>query len=80
MGSPQLAPVSKVSVSLPVDLTAAVRERVGPGAFSRYVASAVTRQLELDRLADLVADMESANGPARAELIAEAEAEWPDAH
>ena len=51
---------------------------MGPGAFSSYVAAAVGRQLELDALADLVADMEAANGSVPPELLREVEAEWPD--
>ena len=33
--------VQKVSVSMPEELTAAVRARTGPGGFSRYVTEAV---------------------------------------
>jgi hypothetical protein len=43
----------KVSVSMPEDLTSAVQRRVGRGKFSQYVTEAVTRQFELDLLADL---------------------------
>jgi Arc/MetJ-type ribon-helix-helix transcriptional regulator len=71
--------VRKVSVSLPDDLTEAVRDRVGTGGFSAYVAAALSRQLELDRLSELVSEMQTAAGPAPADLIAEAEAAWPDA-
>jgi hypothetical protein len=71
--------VRKVSVSLPDDLAEAVRDRVGPGGFSGYVAAAISRQLELDRLSELVGEMETAAGPVPADLVAEAEAAWPDA-
>jgi len=64
-------------VSLPDDPTEAVRDRVGPGGFSGYVAAAVSR-LEIDRLSELVGEMETA-GAAPADLVAEAEAAWPDA-
>jgi len=69
--------VSKVSVSLPDTLTRSVRDRVGRGRFSAYVTAAVERQLELDRLAELVDDFEERLGrPISDELMAEAEAAW----
>ena len=36
--------VQKVSVSMPEDLATAIRERTGPGGFSRYVTEAVERR------------------------------------
>jgi hypothetical protein len=69
----------KVSVSMPEELTAAVRQRVGPGQFSQYVTEAVARQLELDLLAELSAELESEHGPVPEEALAEARAAWPDA-
>ena len=68
----------KVSVSMPEELTAAVQRRVGRGEFSQYVTEAVSRQLELDLLADLSAILELEHGPIAAEHLAEAEAAWPD--
>ncbi len=68
---------SKVSVSLPDSLTRSIRQLVGPGRFSAYVTAAVERQLELDRLAELVAGIEERRGgPIPEELMAEAEAAW----
>lgn len=73
----KVSKVSKVSVSLPDVLTRSVRERVGRGRFSAYVAAAVERQLELDRLAELVDDFEERLGrPINEEKMAEAEAAW----
>lgn len=69
----------KVSVSMPEDLSAAIQERVGRGEFSRYVTEAVARRLEQERLAELVAEYEAEHGPVPEELLAEAEASWPDA-
>lgn len=69
----------KVSVSMPEDLTAVVQQRVGKGEFSQYVTTAVTRQLELDLLAELSALLEADHGPIPEEYLAEAEAAWPDA-
>jgi Arc/MetJ-type ribon-helix-helix transcriptional regulator len=68
-----------VSVSLPEDLTAAVQQRVGRGKFSQYVTEAVTRQLELDLLAELSDLLADEYGPVPEEYLAEARAAWPDA-
>jgi hypothetical protein len=70
--------VQKVSVSMPEDLVAAVRERTGAGGFSRYVAEAVEEQLRLDRLDDLSAYLEEKYGPVPEELIQEVLREWPN--
>jgi Arc/MetJ-type ribon-helix-helix transcriptional regulator len=69
----------KVSVSMPEDLTAAVQQRVGRGEFSSYVTDAVSRQLELDLLADLLALLEAEHGPIPEEALIEARSLWPDA-
>jgi Arc/MetJ-type ribon-helix-helix transcriptional regulator len=68
----------KVSVSMPEDLTAAVQRRVGRGKFSQYVTEAVSRQLELDLLAELSELLASEHGPVPEENLAEARAAWPD--
>jgi Arc/MetJ-type ribon-helix-helix transcriptional regulator len=71
-------PVRKVSVSMPEGLTAAVQQRVGRGKFSQYVTEAVTRQLELDLLAELSDLLAAEYGPVPEEYLAEARAAWPD--
>jgi Arc/MetJ-type ribon-helix-helix transcriptional regulator len=71
-------PAHKVSVSMPEDLTAAVRRRVGRGKFSQYVTEAVARQLELDLLAELSELLAAEHGPVPEEYLAEARAAWPD--
>src|ERR1039457_3222991 len=68
----------KVRVSMPEDLTAAVQRRVGRGKFSQYVTEAVSRQLELDLLAELSELLASEHGPVPEEYLAEARAAWPD--
>lgn len=69
----------KVSISMPEDVSAAVRARVGQREFSRYVTRAVRRQLERDQLDALLAELEAANGPVPAALLAEVDELWPDA-
>jgi hypothetical protein len=69
--------VTKVSVSIPGAVADAVREVAGHGQFSAYVARAVERQLERDRLAELVAGIEETLGhPISDELMTQAEAAW----
>ncbi|MEU6131317.1 hypothetical protein ABZ805_19260 [Saccharopolyspora sp. NPDC047091] len=68
----------KVSVSIPEDLTAAVQQRVGRGAFSQYVTDAVARQLELDLLGELADLLEREHGPVPAAALEEARCAWPD--
>jgi Arc/MetJ-type ribon-helix-helix transcriptional regulator len=70
--------VRKVSVSMPEELTEAVRARTGAGGFSRYVADAVQEQIRLDLMDDLIAEFEAEHGPVPEELVEEAMREWPD--
>jgi Arc/MetJ-type ribon-helix-helix transcriptional regulator len=70
--------VQKVSVSLPGELTEAIRARTGTGGFSRYVADAVQERIRLDLLRDLLDELQAEYGPVDAEGVREAMAEWPD--
>lgn len=70
--------VEKVSVSLPRELTEAIRARTGAGGFSRYVAEAIQDRIRIDMLADLSAWLEAEYGPIDEEGVKEALKEWPD--
>jgi Arc/MetJ-type ribon-helix-helix transcriptional regulator len=70
--------VRKVSVSMPEELTEAVRARTGTGGFSRYVTDAVQQQIRLDLLDDLAAEFEAEYGPVDEKLVQQAMREWPD--
>lgn len=70
--------VRKVSVSMPEELTEAVRTRTGPGGFSRYVSDAVQEQISHDMLGDLIAEFEAKHGPIPQDLVEKAMSEWPD--
>lgn len=68
----------KISVSMPENLSTAVRRRVGRGEFSRYVSEAVASRLEADLLAELIELLEEEHGEVPEDLVTEAEAAWPD--
>jgi hypothetical protein len=70
--------VQKVSVSMPEDLATAIRERTGPGGFSRYVTEAVERRFRHDRLGDLLDELDTEFGPVPPEILQWAEQQWPD--
>jgi hypothetical protein len=70
------SPAQKVSVSMPEDLITAVRERIGPGGFSRYVADAVEEQLREDRMADFDKWLLETYGGPSPEYIEWAEGIW----
>jgi hypothetical protein len=53
----------KHSITLPLATSAGVRERVGSRGFSAYIANATARQLQMDLLDDLIAEMEAEHGP-----------------
>src|SRR6266568_618233 len=71
--------VSKVSLSIDERVLAEVRARAGRRELSSYVTDALRRQLQHDRLGELLAEMDAASGPipdqrARAVLAAAREA------
>lgn len=70
--------VQKVSVSLPSELTEAIRARIGTGGFSRYVTDAVQERIRLDLLEELSAELAAEFGPIDEKGVQEAMAEWPD--
>lgn len=68
--------VSKVSLSIDEDVLAEARERAGRRELSSYVNEALRRQLQHDRIADLLAEMEGEAGPIPAQLMEEARELW----
>ncbi|GAA1617263.1 hypothetical protein GCM10009789_84020 [Kribbella sancticallisti] len=76
MGDP--ARTDKMSVTIPSDLAAELRARAGRGNVSAYVTDALVRQLEHDRLGDLLAELAEEHGPVTEDELAQARAEWPD--
>jgi hypothetical protein len=68
----------KMSVTVPSEVAAEIRARAGRGNVSAYVTQALLRQLEHDRLGDLVAGLEEIHGPVTDEELAAARSEWPE--
>jgi Arc/MetJ-type ribon-helix-helix transcriptional regulator len=70
--------VEKVSVSLPRELTEAIRGRTGAGGFSRYVAEAVQERFHHDQLGDLLDELEAEHGRVPDEIREQTRRLWPD--
>jgi Arc/MetJ-type ribon-helix-helix transcriptional regulator len=70
--------VQKVSVSMPEELTAAIRERTGPGGFSRFVSEAAEKRLRNELIDAYLDELDEVFGPVPAELMDQARREWPD--
>ncbi len=70
--------VIKVSVSMPEELTEAVRARAGADGFSRYVTEAVREQVRLDLLDELSADLETEFGPIPEGIRQQTRRTWPN--
>jgi len=70
--------MTKVSTTLTEELVAEAKARVGERAFSRYLDTALARQLQFDRLGDLERDLDRDFGPIPAEARRQVdEMEWP---
>lgn len=67
----------KVSLTLEEELVAEAREAVGIRGLSSYVNRALRHQLQRDRLAGLLAELEQEHGPIAEEVIEEARRAWP---
>lgn len=68
--------VAKVSLSLDEDVLTEARNRAGRRELSSYVNEAVRRQLQHDRLAELLAEMEAKSGPIPDEILSQARQVW----
>jgi Arc/MetJ family transcription regulator len=67
----------KVSLSLDEELIGEARELVGVRGLSSYVNVALRHQLQRDRLAGLLTELEQANGPIEPAVIEEVRRAWP---
>lgn len=71
--------VSKVSLSIDEDVLGEARERAGRRELSSYVTDALRRQLQHDRLGELLAEMDASSGPIPDDLREEARRLWQGA-
>jgi Arc/MetJ family transcription regulator len=67
----------KVSLSIDEDVLREARMRAGRRELSAYVTDALRRQLQHDRLGELLAAMDAEAGPIPAQLMDEARQLWP---
>lgn len=72
-------PFKKVSVTLPADLLEQVRERVGPGNLSSYIAEALEENERRVALGEWAEAMEAEHGPPSEEDLEEVRRRWPAA-
>jgi hypothetical protein len=68
--------VSKVSLSIEADVLEEARERAGRRELSSYVTDALRRQLQHDRIEELLAEMDTRSGPIADDLMEEARQLW----
>jgi hypothetical protein len=61
--APGEGPIRPVSVSLHEGTIAALRERTGKRGMSAYVEALIQRELERERLRELIEDAEAEHGP-----------------
>jgi hypothetical protein len=70
-------PAAKLSVSVPGELAAAVRKRVGSRGLSGFVARAMAHELEREGIAVLLAELEEQVGPPSKADLQRARKAWP---
>lgn len=70
-------PAAKLSVSVPGELAAAVRKRVGSRGLSGFVARAMAHELEREGIAALLAELEERLGPPSKADLRRARKVWP---
>lgn len=69
---------AKISLSLDGALVREARDRAGPRGLSRYINRALEKQLQHDRLANYLGELERQYGPIDPEVMKEVEELWPD--
>lgn len=70
-------PAAKLSVSVPGELAAAVRKRVGARGLSGFVARALAHELEREGISALLAQLEEKLGPPSKSEMQRARRSWP---
>jgi Arc/MetJ family transcription regulator len=67
----------KVSLTLDEELVAEAREAVGTRKLSSYVNRALRNQLQHDRIAGLLTELEQEYGPIEPQVLEEVRKAWP---
>ena len=70
-------PAAKLSVSVPGEVAAAVRRRVGARGLSGFVARAIAHELEREQLGTFLAELEQQLGPVSKAELSRARRAWP---
>jgi hypothetical protein len=68
--------VTKVSLSIDEDVLSEARSRAGRRELSAYVTDALRRQLQQDRIAELLREMAAESGPIPDDAMEEARQLW----
>jgi Arc/MetJ family transcription regulator len=69
--------LGKVSLTLEEELVSEAREVAGTRGLSSYVNLALRQQLQRDRLAGLLAELEQEHGPIDTQVMEEVRQAWP---
>lgn len=70
-------PAAKLSVSVPSELAAAVRRRVGARGLSGFVARAMAHELEREQLETFLEELDRGVGPVSRAELSKARRAWP---
>ena len=68
---------AKLSISLPQQLAAEVRRRVGARGLSRFVARAIAHELEHEQLGAFLDELDQVAGPVSGRALTSARRAWP---
>jgi len=69
-------PAAKLSITVPSELAAEVRKRVGARGVSSFITRAIAHELEREQLSAFIDEMDREFGPVPKEIMAEARRAW----
>jgi hypothetical protein len=70
-------PAEKLSISVPSELAAALRRRVGARGLSPFVARAIAHELQREQLGEFLTELDRQNGPVDKAALGRARRAWP---
>lgn len=68
--------VEKLSISVPQDLARSLRRRVGKRRLSAFTTRALRRELEREKLGELLSELDAELGPVPESVMREVRAAW----